>query len=593
MTTPLTKLQKSMIEKNIAYYLIPSEDPHQSEYVDAHYKCRQFISGFTGSSGAVLAEQTESRLWTDGRYFTQAEAQIDSEQMKLMKMGVAGVPTILEYLTEHLSEGDVLGLNGRMINTSYGKKLARLAASKKAVLETDHTLAEDLWTGRPVAAASPIFIHEDIYAGESVPSKLKRIRSCMETVSAEAHFIASLPDIAWIFNLRGNDMPCTPLFYSYAWITQENCCLFVRETCLSEEVSRRLEQDKITILPYGQIDSFLAKQKGSVLIDPDTVNYKLCQELEKNQIIFGENPYSGMKAVKNETQISGLKECHLSDGIAMTKFMFWLKQNIGSVPMTERSVQDRLEEERRKQPLYQGPSFDTICAYKDHAAMMHYCSTEQSDVCLKPEGLLLIDSGGQYLTGTTDVTRTFILGDISEEERRHFTLVLKSMLSLSDAKFLLGCRGSSLDILARGPLWEEGIDYRCGTGHGVGHFLGVHEGPNAFRWQVRDNQLDAVLMPGMVTTDEPGVYIPGKYGIRTENMLLCRKQRQNEYGSFLEFEHLTLVPIDMDGVDEALLNDKEIRLLYAYHQLVFDSLSPHLTDEEAGWLYHFLRIQNS
>lgn len=283
MTTPLARLQKSMIEKNLTYYLIPSEDPHQSEYVDDHYKCRQFISGFTGSSGAVLAEQAESRLWTDGRYFTQAEAQIDPEQMKLMKMGVSGVPTILEYLTEHLSEGDVLSLNGRMINTAYGRKLSRLAASKKAVLETDHTLAEDLWTGRPDAAASPIFIHEDIYAGESVPSKLKRIRSCMETVSARAHFIASLPDIAWIFNLRGNDMPCTPLFYSYVWITQESCCLFVRETCLSEEVRRRLEQDKITILPYEQIDSFLKNKEGSILIDPDTVNYKLYLELEKTR----------------------------------------------------------------------------------------------------------------------------------------------------------------------------------------------------------------------------------------------------------------------------------------------------------------------
>lgn len=590
MNTPLAKLQESMREKNLAYYLIPSEDPHQSEYVDHHYKCRQFISGFTGSSGAVLAKQTESRLWTDGRYFTQAEAQINSEHMKLMKMGVSGVPTVFEYLESHLNEGDVLGLNGHTINTTYGRKLSKLAASKNAVLETDHTLAEDLWTDRPPASSSEIFIHDEAYAGESISSKLKRVRSHMELVSAKAHFIASLPDIAWVFNLRGNDMPCTPLFYSYAWITMEGCFLFVRESCLTEDVIEYLEQNHVTVLPYEQIDMFLKEQKASILMDPDTVNYTLYREIEKNRIIFGENPSFRLKAVKNDVQIQGLRDCHLSDGIAMTKFMYWLKQNAGSVPMTELSIQDRLEGERKKQPLYQGPSFDTICAYKDHAAMMHYSATEESDVEIKPEGLLLMDSGGQYLTGTTDVTRTFVLGHITKEEQRNFTLVLKSMLSLADARFLLGCRGSSLDILARGPLWEEGIDYRCGTGHGVGHFLGVHEGPNAFRWQTRENQMDAVLMPGMVTTDEPGVYVPGKYGIRTENMLLCRKQKQNEYGSFLEFEHLTLVPIDMDGIDETLLSEKELRLLCDYHRMVFDKLSAHLTEAEADWLHTFLKL---
>lgn len=590
MNTSLAMLQESMKEKNLTYYLIPSEDPHQSEYVDDHYKCRQFISGFTGSSGAVLAEQDSSRLWTDGRYFTQAESQIDQDQMELMKMGVSGVPTVLEYLEQHLKEGDTLALNGRTINTTYGKKLSALTAAKKASLKTDHMLAEDLWTDRPSAAASEIFIHDEAYAGESVSSKLKRVRCHMEAVSAEAHFISSLPDIAWIFNLRGNDMACTPLFYSYAWITMEGCFLFVKEQCLSDDAKDYLDKNHISILPYEHIETFLKQQKASILMDPDTVSYKLYLEMKKNRIIFGENPAYSMKAVKNDVQIEGLRSCHLSDGIAMTKFMCWLKQSIGSVPMTELSVSGRLEDERKKQPLYQGPSFDTICAYKEHAAMMHYSSTEESNVELKPEGLLLIDSGGQYLTGTTDVTRTFVLGPVTAEERRNFTLVLKSMLSLADAKFLLGCRGSSLDILARGPLWQEGIDYRCGTGHGVGHFLGVHEGPNAFRWQIRENHLDAVLVPGMVTTDEPGVYVPGQYGIRTENMLLCRKQKQNEYGSFLEFEHLTLVPIDMDGVDETLLSEKELHLLHDYHRLVFDRLSPHLTEAEAGWLYSFLKI---
>lgn len=406
----------------------------------------------------------------------------------------------------------------------------------------------------------------------------------MKEEGANGYFLSSLPDIAWLFNLRGDDIKCTPVFYSYVWISEDKCFLFVRENCLSATVIPYLKDHGVIIMDYAEATSFVEEQHGTVMLDPDCVNYLHYQQLFKCKIIPLKNPTESLKAVKNETQIKNLRQYHIYDGAAMTKFIYWLKTKIGTTPMTELSVSRKLEEERMKQPDYMGPSFDTICAYKEHAAMMHYQATEESDVPLKPKGMLLIDSGAQYPGGTTDVTRTFILGPISEEEKKSYTLVCKSMLLLADVKFLAGCRGSNLDIIAREPLWECGLDYRCGTGHGVGYFLGVHEGPNAFRWRSNPENLDAVLLPGMVTTDEPGVYVPGKYGIRTENMLLCRKQRQNEYGSFLEFEPLTLVPIDLDGIDFSLLSEKEKRLLSQYQQKVYDAISPYLTEDETAWL---------
>ena len=429
-----------------------------------------------------------------------------------------------------------------------------------------------------------VYRHDIKYSGEHTDSKLERVRKKISAAGADAFFLSSLPDIAWLFNLRGEDIACTPLFYSYAWITMDKCFLFLRKDCISAAAFNRFKEHGILVRDYSEIDSFLKDQHTNVLLDPDLTNYFHYNLLFKCKIIEDKNPTELMKAVKNETQMEHLKECHINDGVAMTKFMYWLKKNVGKIPMTERSISDHLEAERKKQPDYVGLSFETICAYKDHAAMMHYQSTEESDIAVTAEGMLLIDSGGQYYGGTTDVTRTFILGPISDEERKYFTLVLKSMLTLADAKFLSGCRGSNLDILAREPLWEEGVDYRCGTGHGVGYFLGVHEGPNAFRWRSNPENLDAVLQPGMVITDEPGVYVPGKYGIRTENMLLCRKWQQNEYGAFLHFEPLTLVPIDLDGVDLSLFNDKENQLLRDYQQLVYDNLAPHLEGDEVSWL---------
>lgn len=585
MNTNFMKLREMMKTQNIKYYLVPSEDPHQSEYVDDYFKCRQYISGFTGSAGTFLAGCDEGWLWTDGRYFTQAEQQISSD-ITLMKQGVAGVPTTLDFLKDHLSENDVLGMNGLTISASYGKKIAKLAKQNHFHFQFDLRFVETIWSedDRPAMSKFPIYRHDIKYTGEHTDSKIERVREKMKAENAEAFFLSSLPDIAWLFNLRGDDIACTPLFYSYAWITMDQCYLFVRSNCISAVAFQRFKEHGILIRDYNEIDSFLKDQHVNVLLDPDLTNYYHYNLLFKCKIIEGKNPTELMKAIKNETQIDHLKECHINDGIAMTKFMYWLKKNVGKIPMTERTISDHLEEERKKQPDYVGLSFETICAYKDHAAMMHYQSTEESDVDVNAEGMLLIDSGGQYYGGTTDVTRTFILGPISDEERKYFTLVLKSMLTIADAKFLLGCRGSNLDILAREPLWEEGVDYRCGTGHGVGYFLGVHEGPNAFRWRSNPENLDAVLQPGMVITDEPGVYVPGKYGIRTENMLFCKKWRQNEYGSFLCFEPLTLVPIDLDGVDLSLFNEKERKLLADYQQLVFDTIAPHLNKEEADWL---------
>lgn len=584
MSTNLSKLQAQLKESKISYYLIPSEDPHQSEYVDDSFKFREFISGFTGSAGTLLVSPENCWLWTDGRYFTQAEEQIDSSHIQLMRQGVDGVPTILEFLDEHLELEDILGTNGLYISANYGKKLARTAKKHKAVFHTRYRLVEEMWADRPVLTKNSVYLHELKYAGEDFPSKLSKIRAVMKIEDAQGYFLSSLPDIAWLFNLRGDDIKCTPVFYSYVWISENKCFLFVRENCLSAAVISYLKEQNVIIMDYAETASFLETQHGTVMLDPDCVNYLHYQLLFKCKIISSKNPTERLKAVKNEIQIQNLRQYHIYDGVAMTKFIYWLKTQIGQVPMTEMSVSRRLEEEREKQPDYMGPSFDTICAYKDHAAMMHYQATEESDVPLAPEGMLLIDSGAQYSGATTDVTRTFVLGPISEEEKKSYTLVCKSMLLLADVKFLAGCRGSNLDIIAREPLWEAGLDYRCGTGHGVGYFLGVHEGPNAFRWRSSPENLDAVLQPGMVTTDEPGVYVPGRYGIRTENMLLCKKQRQNEYGAFLEFEPLTMVPIDLDGIDFSLLNDKEKRLLSQYQNMVYNAVSPYLTEEESSWL---------
>lgn len=586
MNLNFMKLRKQMENQKVSYYLVPSEDPHQSEYVDDHFKCRQYISGFTGSAGTFLAGCKEGWLWTDGRYFTQAEGQISSD-ITLMKQGVSGVPTILEFLKEHLQEGDTLGVNGFTISASYGKKIAKLVKQHGASFRFDLRFVEELWAkdDRPAITKSTIYRHDIKYSGEHTDSKLARVREKIKELDADAFFLSSLPDIAWLFNLRGDDIACTPLFYSYAWITMDKCFLFLRKDCISAVAFQRFKEHGISIRDYAEVSAFLKDQHETVLLNPDLTNYLHYNLLFKCKIIEDKNPTELMKAIKNDIQIDHLKACHINDGIAMTKFMYWLKKNVGKIPMTERMISDHLEEERKKLPDYMGPSFETICAYKDHAAMMHYQSTEESDVDVKAEGMLLIDSGGQYYGGTTDVTRTFILGPISEEERKYFTLVLKSMLTLANAKFLFGCRGSNLDILAREPLWEDGVDYRCGTGHGVGYFLGVHEGPNAFRWRSNPENLDAVLQPGMVITDEPGVYVPGKYGIRTENMLICKKWQQNEYGAFLHFEPLTLVPIDLDGVDLSLFNEKEKQLLTDYQQFVYDTLSPHLNEEESAWLH--------
>lgn len=586
MNLNFMKLREQMENQKVSYYLVPSEDPHQSEYVDDYFKCRQYISGFTGSAGTFLAGCEEGWLWTDGRYFTQAEGQISSD-ITLMKQGVSGVPTILEFLKEHLQEGDTLGVNGFTISASYGKKIAKLVKQHGASFRFDLRFVEELWAkdDRPAITKSTIYRHDIKYSGEHTDSKLARVREKMKELDANAFFLSSLPDIAWLFNLRGDDIACTPLFYSYAWITIDKCFLFLRKDCISAVAFQRFKEHGISILDYTEVSAFLKDQHETVLLNPDLTNYLHYNLLFKCKIIEDKNPTELMKAIKNDIQIDHLKACHINDGIAMTKFMYWLKKNVGKIPMTERMISDHLEEERKKLPDYMGPSFETICAYKDHAAMMHYQSTEESDVDIKAEGMLLIDSGGQYYGGTTDVTRTFILGPISEEERKYFTLVLKSMLTLANAKFLFGCRGSNLDILAREPLWEDGVDYRCGTGHGVGYFLGVHEGPNAFRWRSNPENLDAVLQPGMVITDEPGVYVPGKYGIRTENMLICKKWQRNEYGAFLHFEPLTLVPIDLDGVDLSLFNEKEKQLLTDYQQFVYDTLSPHLNEEESAWLH--------
>ena len=581
MNLNFMKLREQMENQKVSYYLVPSEDPHQSEYVDDYFKCRQYISGFTGSAGTFLAGCEEGWLWTDGRYFTQAEGQISSD-ITLMKQGVSSVPTILEFLKEHLQEGDTLGVNGFTISASYGKKIAKLVKQHGASFRFDLRFVEELWAkdDRPAITKSTIYRHDIKYSGEHTDSKLARVREKMKELDANAFFLSSLPDIAWLFNLRGDDIACTPLFYSYAWITIDKCFLFLRKDCISAVAFQRFKEHGISILDYTEVSAFLKDQHETVLLNPDLTNYLHYNLLFKCKIIEDKNPTELMKAIKNDIQIDHLKACHINDGIAMTKFMYWLKKNVGKIPMTERMISDHLEEERKKLPDYMGPSFETICAYKDHAAMMHYQSTEESDVDVKAEGMLLIDSGGQYYGGTTDITRTFILHEPTEELAHDYTLTLKSVIDVSKAIFIDGCTGRSIDMLARGNMWNEMMDYKCGTGHGVGYMLGVHEGPNGFRYKsVAERNDGAKMLPGMITTIEPGVYKNGKYGIRIENELLTIDYGTCDGDKYYAFETVTCCPIDTQYVVKSLLSLDEINYINNYNKWVKETLTPFFSQD--------------
>ena len=589
----IENIRDLMKEKNIYAYIVPSSDYHQSEYVGDYFKSREFMSGFTGSAGTLIISMDEAGLWTDGRYFIQAENELKDSGIKLFKMGEEGVPTIEEYLLEKLPKNSTLGFDGRVMSVKEGQSLANKLAFKGINIEYKYDLVNDIWKDRCSLPTEKAFLLGTEYSGESFSDKLSRIRAVMKEKKATTHILASLDDIAWLFNIRGRDVKSNPVVLSYAVISIDSVYLFIDKNKIGEDIRAELSKENVQIKGYEEVYEFIKNidEDEVVLIDTSKVNYAIYNNIPSNvQKIEERNPSILFKSIKNEIELKNIRNSHIKDGVAFTKFMYWLKNNIGKIEITEISATQKLEEFRREQDKFIEPSFSTIAAYKDHAAMMHYSATEESNYKLEPRDLFLVDSGGQYFDGTTDITRTIALGPIPENVRKDFTNVVRGMIRLSKAKFLYGCRGYNLDILARGPLWEEGIDYKCGTGHGIGFVLNVHEGPNGFRWKVREDIDDScILEEGMVTTNEPGVYVENSHGIRIENEIVVRKAEKNEYGQFMDFEVITFAPIDLDAIDESIILKDEKVYLNNYHKQVYDKISPYLNEEEKQWLKTYTR----
>ncbi|MCI7275423.1 MAG: aminopeptidase P family protein [Cuneatibacter sp.] len=583
----LEQLRAEMRARGIDVYLIPTADCHESEYVGEHFKARVFMTGFTGSAGTAVVTLTEAGLWTDGRYFIQAANQLKDTTVTLYRMREEGVPTVEAFLADRLPEGGVLGFDGKVVNAHLGQDLAAIAAEKKGSLYTSEDLVDLIWKDRPALSCEPVWILKEEYAGESRTSKIARVRTFMKENGANTHIITDLADTCWLFNIRGNDALHFPIALSFTILTETEARLYIQQKALSDEVRRELEQDGVTLCEYGDVyEAVKQLPVGTVLLDDRRVNYAIYSSLPEGlQIVSKNNPEQKMKSEKNETELKNLRIAHVKDGVAVTKFMYWLKKNVGKIPMNEVSVSDYLAKLRSEQEDFLDLSFNTIAGYNANAAMMHYSAKPGSAAELKPEGFLLVDSGGHYLQGSTDITRTFVLGPIPEEWKLHYTTVLRSMLNLSAAHFLYGCNGMALDMLSRGPLWEMGLDYKCGTGHGVGYLLNIHEGPNSFRW----NNAPTAIEEGTITTDEPGVYVEGSHGIRIENELICKKAEKNEYGQFMEFEMLTYAPIDLDAVEPKYMTDREKKVLNDYHELVYNTIAPYLTEEEREWLKVYTR----
>lgn len=584
-------LREVMRQKHVDYYVIPTADDHASEYVGEYYKVRNHYAGFTGSAGTLVIGRQTAGLWTDGRYFIQAQEQLKGSSVRLFPMGQEGIPAVAEYIERHMPEGGTLAYDGRMVDRAWGAQMEKRLAKKHARIQWEEDLAGNLWKDRPILTSRPVYELPLSLCGKSRRDKLEELREKMAEEDQDQVLLSSLDDIAWLLNLRGDDVEHTPVFLAFLLIDRKQAGLYAFKEAFSDEVQTALERDGIYLKPYDQIYEDVKKlEEITLLLDSRRTNDALYRCIGKNVRVVSKDVSRFIpKAVKNTTEIDNLKRIHIQDGVAVTKFIYWLKSRVGKERITEASAADHLEELRKQIAGYKDLSFDTISAYGANAAMMHYSADPGNCAELKPEGMLLVDSGGQYEEGTTDITRTIVLGKISDGIKKHYTLTVKSMLNLASARFLYGCTGYTLDILARGPLWDIGVDYRCGTGHGVGYLLSVHEGPNAFRWKQNPEQEAAVLEAGMVTTDEPGVYVEGSHGIRIENELLCCKGEKNEYGQFMHFQILTYVPIDLDGVDIQWLVPEDIRRLNAYHQSVYEKLAPFMTEDERKWLKNATR----
>ncbi len=585
-------LRKEMERRGIDLYLIPSSDFHGSEYVGDYFKAREYITGFTGSAGTAVVAKDEAWLFTDGRYFIQARRQLSGSGIALMRAGEPNVPSVEAFLKQKLRRGGCIGFDGRCVCAKAGMAYEAIAEEKQGRIFSEEDLVGAIWKDRPSMAKEPVFFLEDRFSGRTFAEKVADVRADMERAGANVHILSSLCDIAWLLNVRGGDIDYVPVALSYLVLSLRECIWFVQEEVLTKEQRERLQENQILVRPYAVFYDALQEMRAeTVLYDPTAVNYSMVKRIDGHtKKICAKNPSELLKAVKNPVEIENTKRAHIKDGVAFVKFMRWIKTRAEQESPTERQAAAFLLERRKEQAHFLEPSFETICAYGANAAMMHYAATEESDARIRKEGFLLVDSGGHYLEGTTDLTRTLAMGRTDDAMRLHYTAVLRANLRLSAAKFLHGVDGRNLDILAREPLWSLGLDYRCGTGHGVGHVLSVHEGPNAFRYRKNADGSDAaVLEEGMITTDEPGVYLEGEYGIRIENELLCRKAEQNAYGQFLCFETITYAPIDLDAVVPEAMTEAERAQLNAYHQMVYDVLSSHLSEEENRWLKEYTR----
>ncbi|MGN1368263.1 MAG: aminopeptidase P family protein [Aristaeellaceae bacterium] len=584
MRQQLIDLRAAMAKHGVDYCLVPSNDFHGSEYLSEHFKSRKWVSGFTGSAGTLLVGADWAGLWTDGRYFLQAAQQLAGSGIELEKMGEPGVPTLNEYLEKHLKAGQVLGFDGRVVSTRQADQLREIADKCGASIACEDDLVGEIWTDRPALSAEPAFELAADVVGKSRAEKLMELRAALVKEGADAVVIASLMDVCWLMNLRGADVACTPVMLSFAAVTAEEAALFVNPAVLNEEIRRNLKNDGVTIRPYEDVYGYVRQlpQGSKVMMNLNVVNSKLeaCVP-EGVKIIDHADPTTLPKACKNEKEVDNFRIAHIKDGVAVTKFMRWLKTNVGKLPMDELSVAEKLEAFRAEQPGYIGPSFAPIMGYGAHGAIVHYSATEESCAALEPRSFLLSDTGAHFIEGTTDITRTYALGELTDDEKRFYTLVLKGNLQLGNAQWKAGCTGANLDYLAREPLWRLEADYNHGTGHGVGYILSVHEGPQSIHWG-RTNT--PPLEVGMITSNEPGFYLEGAFGVRLENLTAVKEVENNGYGRFLRFETLTMVPFDLDAVIPELLGEECRGLLNAYHAKVRQTLAPYMTAEENAWL---------
>ena len=590
----LEDLREVMRREHLSACIFPSTDPHQGEYIPDHWKGREFISGFNGSAGTAVVTLTSAALWTDSRYFIAAADQLKGTEYQLMKLKIEGTPTIAEWLGKECGAGAEVSIDGWCSSSNAVKELiADLRKEGGITVRTNLDPLKLIWRNRPVIPENPVELYPLKYAGESAKDKIARIREALRKRHADGMLMAALDDIAWTLNLRGTDVHCNPVFVSYLLISSKTVTLYINKVKLSPEVLAYLDAENIKVEDYEQVENGLKQYfEYNILLDPDEVNYRL-YEVVKNkgkqnncpqtEIVEEESPVKRMKTVKNDTEIAGFRSAMLKDGIAMTKFLYWLSSYIGKPEiseLTEIAIDEKLTSLRAEQPLYRDISFDTIAGYGTHAAIVHYEATPETDIPLQPKGMLLLDSGAQYLDGTTDITRTIALGPLTDLEKQIYTLVLKGHIQIELCKFPSGSSGTQIDILARKDMWREGLNYLHGTGHGVGTYLNVHEGPHQFRLEWKP----APLVAGMTITDEPGIYLPDRCGARTENTLLIIPYKETEFGKFLQFESLTLCPIDKAPIVREMMTQEEIQWLNDYHQRVFDTLSPHLSAEEAAWL---------